>query len=109
MTIERPMFPPIDATRRRILSVTVGAVVATIAPPASATAPANDPVFDLIEAHRRAHVAHMESLALQTRLEQKHGNGYGGWVLEKPCHDENAAFEALIAMAAVTLPGLLAK
>jgi hypothetical protein len=64
-----PTSTPIDTNRRRFLSVTVGAVAATIALPAFATAPADDPVFDLIEAHRRAHVAHMDALTLQDRLE----------------------------------------
>jgi hypothetical protein len=100
---------PVDPSRRRILSVTIGAVAATISTPAFATAPANDPLFDLIEAHRRAHITHLESLALQTRLEQKHGNGSCGWVSEKPCLDEDEAFEALIAGTAVSLAGLLAK
>jgi hypothetical protein len=106
MTIERPMFPPVDPTRRRILSLTAGAAVATIASPA--TAPANDPVFDLIETHRRTHVAHMESLALQSRLERKHGIGSCRWVSEKPCNEEDAAFNALVTAPAITVPGLIA-
>ena len=33
----------------------------------------------------------------------------GGWVSEKPCHDDNDAFEALVAGAATTPAGLLEK
>ena len=99
---------PVDPTRRRFLSLTIGAVTATIAPPASATAPANDPVFDLIEMHRRTHAAHVESLALQSRLERKHGIGSCGWVSEKPCNEEDAAFDALVTAPAITVPGLIA-
>jgi len=50
----------------------------------------------------------MESLALQNRLEQKHGNGRCGWVSEKPCNEENDAFDALVTAPATTLPGLIA-
>jgi len=98
---------PIDTSRRRFLSIPVGAVAATIALPAFATAPADDPVFDLIEAHRRAHVAHMDALTLQDRLERAHDPD-AGRVSEKPCHDEDDAFEALVAAAATTQPGLIA-
>jgi Rieske Fe-S protein len=31
MTIERPMFPPIDSTRRRLLTVAAGGAVAAMA------------------------------------------------------------------------------
>jgi hypothetical protein len=99
---------PTDPTRRRILSVTTGAIAATIAPPASATAPVNDPVFDLIETHRRTHATHMASLALQARLEKTHPAKEVSWVSTKPCHDENEAFEALVVAGATTLPGLFA-
>jgi hypothetical protein len=89
-----PTNTPIDTMRRRFLSVAAGgAVAATIALPAFATAPADDPVFDLIEAHRRAHVAHMDALTLQDRLERAHDPD-AGRVSEKPCHDEDEAFEA---------------
>jgi len=101
-----PTNTPIDTNRRRFLSVTVGAAAATIAPPAFAAAPADDLVFDLIEAHRRAHVAHMDALTLQDRLE-KANDPDAWWVSEKPCNDENDAFEALVAAAATTLPGLI--
>jgi hypothetical protein len=76
---------------------------------ALAAAPTVDPIFNLIDAHRKAHAAHMASLELQNRFERRYGAGQGSWVSTKPCHDENEAFEALIAAPAVALPGLLAK
>jgi hypothetical protein len=103
--------PLVDPTRRHLLTIAAGGAVAAAIPTAVlAAAPAVDPVFDLIEAHRKAHAAHMAALALQSRLERKHGIGsHSSWVLEKPCHDENDAFGALITAPAVTLDGLFAK
>jgi hypothetical protein len=55
MTIERPMFPPVDPTRRRLLTVAAGGAVAAAIPTAVlAAAPAVDPVFDLIDIHRKS-------------------------------------------------------
>ncbi|MEH2569643.1 hypothetical protein [Bradyrhizobium sp. AZCC 2289] len=109
MTLQRPMFPPVDQTRRHVLTLAAGAVAATIAPAESATAPAPDPVFDLIEMHRRTHAAHMASLKLQDRLERRYGiSSRVDWVSTKPCHDESEAFEALVATPPTTLSGLLA-
>jgi hypothetical protein len=104
-----PTNTPIDTNRRHFLSVAAGGAVAAAIPAAAlADAPAIDAIFDLIEAHRRAHVAHLESLALQTQLERKHGNGRCRWVSEKPCFDEDDAFETLVSAPATTLPGLIA-
>jgi hypothetical protein len=66
MTIERPMFPPVDSNRRIFLTnaagVAAGGAVLALAaiPPTSAlAAPAGalDPVFALIEAHKVAEAA----------------------------------------------------
>ena len=72
-------------------------------------APAIDPVFRLIEAHRKAHAAHMAALHLQTRFERRYGAGHENWISTKPCHEENNAFEAFVAEPAATVQGLLAK
>jgi hypothetical protein len=72
-------------------------------------APAIDPVFDLIDAHRKACAAHLAAIQLQNRVEKIRGAGRGNWITEKPCHDENDAFEALVSAAVNTVPGLLAK
>ena len=103
-----PTNTPIDTNRRRFLSVAAGGAVAAAIPAAAlAAAPAIDAIFDLIEAHRRAHVAHTDALTLQNRLEIAHDpDAY--LVSAKPCDDENDAFEALVTASATTLPGLIA-
>jgi hypothetical protein len=99
----------VDPTRRHLLAIAAGgAVAATIVSPAFATAPANDPIFAAIDEHRKAHAAHMESLARQSRLERKHGIGSCRWVSEKACNEEDGAFDTLVTAPATTLPGLIA-
>jgi hypothetical protein len=111
MTIERPMFPPVDPTRRRLLTIAAGSAVAAVIPTAVvAGIPTSvDPVFELIEIHRKAHAAHMAALQLQNRFERRYGTGHGRWISTKPCHDEDDAFEAFVAEPAVTMQGLSAK
>jgi hypothetical protein len=108
MTLERPMFPPVDHARRNLLSATVGAAALAIVPALPGVA-AVDPLFDLIAIHRKAHIAHMASLELQARFGRRYGIGRGDWISTKPCHHEDDAFEALIAAPAITPQGLLAK
>jgi hypothetical protein len=108
MTLERPMFPPVDPTRRRFLSVAAGATALAVAP-ARAAAPAADPIYAAIAVHRKAHIAHMASLELQARFERRYGIGKGNWVSTKPCHDEDDAFMAFVAEPATTAQGLFAK
>jgi len=75
-----------------------------------AGASAVDPIFAAIDEHRNAYAAHLASIDELARLEKIHGlDAADGSITEKPCHDENDAFEALVAAAATTLPGLLAK
>jgi hypothetical protein len=118
-------MPPINtsATRRRFLTVAAGASVASVgaltaaamAPPipAAVTMPRTratipDPVFGLIEAHRRASAAHGIALDEQARLEQL-GDPLADSVGEQPCHDDYNAFTALLAASATTVPGILAQ
>src|ERR1700720_2982856 len=103
-----PTNTPVDTTRRHFLTVAAGGAASAIAAPALPAVSTVDPVFDLIEAHRQAHAAHMASLELQNRLERQH-DSRADWVSTKPCHDEADAFEALIAAPAITPQGLLAK
>jgi hypothetical protein len=117
------MFPPRDPTRRRFLAVAAvaSAVSAGTLAAAAAMAPnvpqavtmhghsTPDPVFGLIEAHRKAHAAHVASLELQNRFERRYGSGQGSWISTKPCHDEDDAFEAFVAAPATTIQGLRAK
>jgi hypothetical protein len=135
MTIERPMFPPraesvdsfslqpaigqrengnrvsesrkpAEGLSRRVVLAGVASVVAL--PIVSAAPIVADPVLDLIDTHRKTHIAHMAALKLQARLERENDNR-ADWVAEKPCHDEADAFAAFIAAPANTPEGLHAK
>jgi hypothetical protein len=133
MTIERPVFPPraesvdsfsaqpaigrrenrerISESRKPAEGLSRRSMIGALAmlpaalPPAAASMP--DPVFAAIETHRQAHAAHQAAIEEGNQLEKLGGD----WttVTEKPCHDENVAFEALIRAAATTQQGLLAK
>jgi hypothetical protein len=122
--IDHPMmFPPRDPTRRRFLAVAAVASVVSAGTLAAATAmdpsvpvavtmprPSTpDPVFGLIEAHIKAHAAHVASLELQNRFERRYGIGQGSWISTQPCHDEDDAFVAMVEAPATSLPGLSAK
>jgi hypothetical protein len=122
--IDHPMmFPPVDPTRRRFLAVAAVASVvsagslaaaAARAPdvPAAVTIPRHstpDPMFGMIEAHRRASAAHGIALVAQARLEQI-GDLDAAWsISEQPCHAEFNAFDALLSAAATTVPGIVAQ
>jgi hypothetical protein len=109
--IDHPkMFPPRDSSRRGFLALAAGGAVAGLIPTAVlAAAPSVDPVFELIEAHRKAHAAHMAALQLQNRFERRYGIGGASWVSTKACHDEDDAFEAFVTEPAATVQGLVAK
>jgi hypothetical protein len=123
MTIARPMFPPVDPTRRRFLAVAAVASAAgacTLAAaaamdpsvPAAVTMPRHsspDPVFGLIEAHRKAGLDHEAALVEQARHEQIGDNAAAWLVSEAPCHAEFKAFDALLSAAATTVPGIVAQ
>jgi hypothetical protein len=118
-----PTNTPVDTTRRRFLTVAaVGSMIgagslafAAAAPsdvPAAVTVPGRtkpDPVFGLIEAHRRASAAHGIALVEQARLEQI-GDLDAAWSnAEQPCHAEFNAFDALLSAEATTVPGIVAQ
>jgi hypothetical protein len=125
--IDHPiMFPPRDPTRRRFLAVAaVGSVVGAgslaaaamassipqaVTVPSIASSPAlPDPVFGLIEAHRKAGCDHEAALVEQARLEQIGDNAAAWLVSEAPCHAEFNAFDALLSAAATTVPGIVAQ
>jgi hypothetical protein len=69
--------------------------------------PTSDPVFGLIEAHRKAEVRWVASIQELERLEKAGVNGSD--VDEQPCHDAYEAFDAVVIVGAITLPGLVAK
>jgi hypothetical protein len=73
------------------------------------TEPKFEPVYDLIRAHKKASAAHSAALAEQGRLEKTGANaGDVTAISEQPCHDEFAAFDALLLANATTAPGLVA-
>src|SRR5882672_3939954 len=89
MTIERPMFPPVDPTRRRFLTVAaIGSIVgagslafAAAAPndvPQAVTTPRHrhsrpDPAFALIADKRAADIAHGEAIDVQDEADDRYG------------------------------------
>jgi hypothetical protein len=125
--IDHPMmFPPRDPTRRRFLTVAAaGSVVGAgslaaaamassipqaVTLPSIVSSPAlPDPVFGLIEAHRKAGCDHEAALVEQARLEQIGDNAAAWLVSEAPCHAEFNAFDALLSAAATTVPGIVAQ
>jgi hypothetical protein len=122
--IDHPMmFPPRDPTRRRFLAVaavasavSAGTLAAAAAMdpsvPAAVTMPGHstpDPVFGLIEAHRKAGCDHEAALVEQARLEQIGDNAAAWLVSEAPCNAEFKAFDTLLSAAATTVPGIVAQ
>jgi hypothetical protein len=117
------MFPPADPTRRRFLAVAAVASVVSAGTLAAAAAmdssvpvavtmsrhSSPDPVFGLIEAHRKAGCDHEAALVEQARLEQIGDNAAAWLVSEAPCHAEFNAFDALLSAAATTVPGIVAQ
>jgi len=71
MTLARPMFPPVDPTRRRLLTVAAGGAVAAMAISTTAQAAGSDPIYAAIEGHRAAYVAFSAELERQYALEEE--------------------------------------
>jgi hypothetical protein len=95
------MFPPVDPTRRRLLTIAAAGSIAGFSP-AIASALPDDPIYAAIDAHRKANAAHWAAL--------KASEGTTDWgITEQSCHDENDAFEVLIGAPATTLAGLRDK
>ena len=85
-------------SRRNMLA---GLAVLPAALQATAEAAA-DPIYPVIDAHRKANAAHWAAI--------RASEGTTDWSLtEQPCHDENHAFDVLIGAPATTLAGLCAK
>jgi hypothetical protein len=84
MTIARPMFPPVDPTRRRFLAVAAvasavgggtltAAAMAASDVPAAVTVPIGpDPIYAVIEAHRKAAAGHIEAVRVEFAFEAAH-------------------------------------
>jgi len=122
--------PPVDPTRRRFLiTAAIGSVVgagslaaAAMAPndvPQAVTVPlalgkpvstsAPDPMFGMIEAHRKADRDHEAALDEQERLELIGDDAAADLAAEASCHAAFKAFDALLSAAATTVPGILAQ
>src|SRR4249919_4219269 len=102
MTIERPMFPPRDSSRRGFLTLAAGASVASVGTLAVAAMPATgpdspacaiDPIFDLIAAHRAAHIAHLAALELRARYERRFG-GSASWISEERSEEHTSELQS---------------
>jgi hypothetical protein len=101
--------PPVDQARRRMLTIAAGGAVAAAIPTAALTAaPAIDPVFELIEAHRKARVAHYAAIRELARREAR-GDWDSDWITEQPSVDDYDAFDRVVGAAATTPAGLFAK
>jgi hypothetical protein len=127
--IDHPMmFPPRDPTRRRFLTVAASASVVSAASLAGAAMAPNvpqavtlpmpspalreampDPVFGLIEAHRKADRDFDAALDEQGRLERIGDEAAADLIGEAHCHVAFNAFDVLLAAPAATLPGIVAK
>jgi hypothetical protein len=69
----------------------------------------HDPVFGLIEAHRKADRDHEAALDEQDRLERIGDHAAADLAGEASCHAAFKAFDVLLAAPAATLPGIRAK
>jgi len=98
------MFPPVDPTRRRFLTVAAGASVAGsgVLLNAAAMAPSvpqaalPDPIYAVIEQHRKAAREHIEAVRIQFAYEE-HGGKQG----ER--REEYQRLEAAVDVAWVTM------
>jgi hypothetical protein len=116
MTIERPMFPPADPTRRHFLNLAAGASVTVAAMPAVAPAIAActvDPAFALIAAYRAAEVALGKAIDAEEEADTKHGRGSDeAWEAaersEAVCHALQATCWKLANTPPITLAGVAA-
>src|SRR6266852_6268651 len=116
---------PIDPTRRRFLTVAaVGSIVGAGSLAFAAAAPNDvpqavtnaspnslqrDPMFGMIEAHRKADRDHEAALDEQERLERIGDHAAADLAGEASCHAAFKAFDALLSAAATTVPGILAQ
>ncbi len=63
-----PTNTPVDTTRRRFLLAVGGGTAAMLGATIPEPAALHDPVFGLIEAHRKAEAAHLAAIKELTRL-----------------------------------------
>jgi hypothetical protein len=113
MTLSRPMFPPVDPTRRRFLSQAAGVAaggsalaLATIPPVSAAAAPASlldaanaspDPVFGAIEA-RKATLSALDYIEAHDVSDEE---------VSQAVEDDNVALWEITAVVPTTLAGII--
>jgi hypothetical protein len=116
--IDHPMmFPPVDPTRRRFLTVAAVASIAgagsltaaTLAPSLAVPAALSDPAFALIADKRAADVAHCEAIDAEAEAEE-HGIGLDEAYdrCAAACHAANAIDWKLATTLPTTLAGVAA-
>jgi hypothetical protein len=112
MTIERPMFRPVDQARRQLLTVVAGGAVAAVIPAADARVNpghAADPAFALIAEKRAADVAHEKAIDAVAEIEER-GDLSSDAAIEAQDNSEAACdfVNAIDWRLATTLPTTLA-
>jgi hypothetical protein len=115
---ERPMFPPVDPTRRHLLAVAAGGAVAAAIPTATLTAAAAlpaDPIYEVIERHRKACAAHNEAIDTHMDFEELGMEGEKLAEYKRLVAETDAAYDRLddvgcdlINTKPTTLAGILA-
>jgi hypothetical protein len=108
--------PPVDPTRRRLLTIAAGGAVAAAIPTAAlAASPEIDPVFDLIAEKRAADVTHCAAIDAQDEAERVHGFDSDAVAVEEAfqrcsvaCRAVNDADWRLATMSPTTLAGVAA-
>jgi hypothetical protein len=75
MTIERPIFPPVDPTRRHFLTVAAGGTVAAVGISTTAQAAGSpvDPIFAAIAGWQAAHAANGRACDVLAEAENRFG------------------------------------
>jgi hypothetical protein len=111
-----PSGRPVDPTRRHFLSQAAGVAaggtalaLAAIPPRAALAAPAGalDPVFSLIEAHKRTAAA-LDIATAEVMRADELNEPHDDDLMDGPTGDENAALAQLLEAAPTTLAGIIA-
>ncbi len=105
-----PTNTPIDTTRRHFLVAVGGGTVAMLAatvPDSAVGIPTSDPVFELIEAHKRTAAA-LDIATAEVMRADELNEPYDDDLMDGPTGDENAALAKLLEAAPTTLAGIIA-
>jgi hypothetical protein len=110
-TSNNSITAPVVSTRRRFLSQTAGiaaggAAIALAAPPARA-ATVSDPIFGLIEAHKRTAAA-LDIATAEVMRADELNEPHDDDLMDGPTDDDNAALAKLLEATPTTLAGIIA-